>query len=92
MAGAIAEMEAALYPPETVAGAKGIILRPSRMATAATAAEAADNFAVLVEIFEQVCKSKEIEPHNSASCAKRIKKTVDLHRRERDAPGRHGKA
>ena len=39
--------------------------------------KAAKNFDVLVEVVEQVCKSKQIVPHATTPCANRIKKAVD---------------
>ena len=60
--------------------ARGRLPKPSQApgpSNAPQPSKAAKNFAVLVEVVEQVCKSKKIEPHATEPCAKRIKNAVD---------------
>jgi hypothetical protein len=62
MAGLIAEVEAMQYPPETVAKVQSIILRRPQ---AASAAKAAERFAILIEVVEQIWKTTPIKPKES---------------------------
>jgi hypothetical protein len=62
------------YVSEALAEAQRIVAEHAR---AARVAKAADNFAVVVEVVGQVCKTSGIEARVSASYAGRIKRAVD---------------
>ena len=66
-----AEREAA---HQALADAQRIVAEHAR---ATQSAKAADDFAVVVEVVEQVCKTRGTEAHASEACAKKIKRAVD---------------
>jgi hypothetical protein len=71
--------------PDRVTEARRVLLeevrpKPSQApgpSKAPQPSKADKNFAVLVEVVEQICKSKQIVPHATKPCADRIKKAVD---------------